>query len=216
MHTGIHTYIHTHVYTVRQMRKRSEVRSCVSRMVGLGSHSLSNSFPVPNKPLVSVAVKHHEILRAKGTLNRRSEGRLPNQTLRGGEVSLRVWWVFLFTESWYKWESWTCSDTTVLLAILTMRLSFWIWSVLNSDWDCHTMWQYCYMSHCAMIVEWADYFNFLLAQTSCSGCAAHSTLATNELPTFSSRQLILNHFLNCSVWFHLSDNQLVPYHLSTW
>ena len=43
-------------------RLTSELRSCVNREVDLGSYSISDSSPVPNKPYVFVDVikKHHK------------------------------------------------------------------------------------------------------------------------------------------------------------
>ena len=55
-------------------------------------------------------------------LNRQPEGSLWKQTLRGWVVSFRIWRVFF--SNWYRWESWSCLDPTILLAILTMRLNF--------------------------------------------------------------------------------------------
>ena len=33
-----------------ERKKKADLRGCVNRAVGLGSHSLSHSSPVPNKP----------------------------------------------------------------------------------------------------------------------------------------------------------------------
>ena len=80
-------------------------------------------------------------------------------------MSLRIWRVFLFTETWYKWESWSCLDPTMLLAILTVRLSFVLF-YLFLQWGCHTMRQYWKWGHFKLLYTYSTIWGLTLKRFS--------------------------------------------------